>query len=91
MAIAYAVDDITAEFVERPCHITSTTDGDHHEASLHYSGDAIDIRTSDIQEVRRQQYRNALKDRLGNAWDVILEPDHIHIEYDPTKTGIPAK
>jgi hypothetical protein len=60
--------------------ITSTFEGDHKAGSLHYSNDAFDVRMpknkpGDVaQEIRR---------RLGKDFDVVLELDHIHCEYDP--------
>ena len=59
--------------------ITSTYEGTHSEGSLHYANLAVDIRENQknpltIVEIRRE---------LGADYDVILEADHIHIEYDP--------
>lgn len=60
--------------------ITSTYEGTHGAGSLHYSNDAVDIReehfTGDITAKR-------IKKALGSSFDVVLEGDHIHIEYDP--------
>jgi len=60
--------------------ITSTYEGNHGAGSLHYGDDAIDTRKETKFE------RNVVKDLkvgLGTAFDVVLEMDHIHIEYDP--------
>jgi len=60
--------------------ITSTYEGTHGEGSLHYSNDAYDV---------REPLKNSasavmqLKASLGSDYDVVLEADHIHIEYDP--------
>jgi len=63
--------------------ITSLTDGKHSVGSLHYTGDAVDLRlpsTVTIDQVVLQ-----LKSALGSSYDVILETDHIHVEYDPKR------
>ena len=59
--------------------ITSTYEGTHSEGSLHYANLAVDIRRSrekilSFHEIVRE---------LGDDYDVILETDHMHIEYDP--------
>src|SRR5437016_3377670 len=61
--------------------ITSGDEGSHMQNSLHYKGDAVDIRLpvfSDAKEVVQEIYAC-----LGMQYDVILEKDHIHIEFDP--------
>lgn len=65
--------------VEEPV-ITSTWEGRHCAASWHYLCRALDFRLprGDVQ-VRVSK----LKERLGKDYDVVLERDHIHIEYDP--------
>lgn len=62
--------------------ITSVNDGKHMVDSLHYKGRAMDIRTWYIQG-RELQVVAELKRELGPDYDVVLEKDHIHIEYDP--------
>lgn len=62
--------------------ITSTYEGDHMVSSLHYANDAIGIRkpphseTLILESIRRD---------LGKDFDVVMETDHYHIEYDPKK------
>ncbi len=63
--------------------ITSTYEGTHSAGSLHYRHEAIDIRRTNkpdtvVREIRRE---------LGHDYDVVLENDHIHIEYDPKLRG----
>ena len=59
--------------------ITSTYEGTHSAGSLHYANLAIDIRlpAADGGVVRH------LKAVLLDDYDVVLEHNHIHIEYDP--------
>lgn len=59
--------------------ITSTYEGNHSEGSLHYANLAVDIR----RHKKGQEVRDELRDKFGMDYDVILESDHIHIEYDP--------
>jgi len=63
--------------------ITSITEGKHSRGSLHYQGAAMDLRIWNIDAHRAQR---DLLDRLGEDYDVVLERDHIHCEFQP-KTG----
>lgn len=68
--------------------LTSGTDGEHMEGSKHYIGAAADFgnhfpdwtRHSPGMRIRAVEM---LKAELGSDYDVIPEPDHYHIEYDP--------
>ena len=62
--------------------ITSGNDGVHMKNSKHYTNEAIDIRTRDMEESKKILTQLWLKKWLGLNYDVILENDHIHIEYD---------
>lgn len=62
--------------------VTSVTDGTHSHGSLHYVGQAADIRVSDMPfEVNK--YVESLKLALKENYDVVYEKTHIHIEYQP--------
>lgn len=61
--------------------VTSANDGQHKTNSLHYKGDAFDLRTHYLPDPLG--ISNELRDELGPDYDVVLEPDHLHIEYDP--------
>jgi hypothetical protein len=50
------------------------------EGSLHYRGFAVDLR---LPTDNKEEIRAELAASLGAEYDVILEIDHIHIEYDP--------
>lgn len=63
--------------------ITSVNDGKHMNGSKHYVNKAIDLRVLDMPKDMWQPVRNDLSNILGPDFDVILEKDHIHIEYDP--------
>lgn len=65
--------------------ITSGTDGVHMSGSKHYNGDAIDVRISNLKTAELRSVLTDLTSRLGPlGCQIILEDDHIHIEYDPS-------
>lgn len=61
--------------------ITSITDGKHKEGSLHYKGLAFDLRLP--RNIQPTIMANELRVALGSGFDVVLEADHIHVEFDP--------
>jgi hypothetical protein len=61
--------------------ITSTYEGTHSPQSLHYANLAIDIRIPHTGNPADMTTK--LKQNLNKDYDVVLEKDHIHIEYDP--------
>ena len=73
--------------------ITSVNDSKHMEGSKHYSGSAFDCRTTSagINQTQAQKIVTAMKERLGADFDVVLEDDHIHCEYDPTRPVEPGR
>lgn len=62
--------------------ITSLRDGTHHPNSLHYKGLAFDIRIFDLRNVSAHKMALKLKDRLPSGFQIALESDHIHVEFD---------
>ena len=64
------------------CVITSASDGKHGPNSLHYKGQALDLRTRHLNGQGLQSVYHKLKESLGDQFDVVLEADHIHIEFD---------
>lgn len=65
--------------------ITSISDGKHaQQHSLHYSGNAFDIRIKNIPDKKIiDSVFLEIRKRLTKDYQVILEPTHIHIEYQP--------
>lgn len=59
-------------------YITSLRDGNHSAGSLHYDGLAFDMRNPEPQIKIAD-----IKSHLGPNYDIVVEPNHIHIEYDP--------
>jgi len=76
--IEYIMEE-TGEFC-----ITSVIDGKHRPNSLHYSGLAFDLRTRHLKtEDGVKNVAAEIRGALGREYDVVVEKDHIHIEYDP--------
>jgi len=73
------VAGVFTEFGHEPI-ISSTYEGNHGASSLHYANDAFDVRLPPDGVLRIVP---GVRERLGGDFDVILEKDHIHIEYDP--------
>lgn len=65
--------------------ITSVTEGKHSRASLHYAGQAFDCRIWGIPELKLQEFVRILQQALTDEFDVVLEKDHIHIEFQPKR------
>lgn len=63
--------------------VTSVLDGVHSKNSLHYVGKAFDLRIWIYTEEQIHLMVENLKSNLGSDYDIILEEDHIHVEYDP--------
>lgn len=63
--------------------VTSLLDGVHSKNSLHYTGNAFDLRVWIYTVKQKGEVLRRLKDELGSAYDCIDEGDHLHIEYDP--------
>jgi hypothetical protein len=69
------------------CTITSCVDGQHMAGSLHYKGAAIDLRTKQVAHaIELKQIVDPIKECLGADFDVVVETDHLHIEFDPKQS-----
>lgn len=65
--------------------VTSMTDShEHRPGSLHNKGLAVDIRTRSIpHDLLRSVHGSLVSVLSGLGFDVVLEKDHIHIEFQP--------
>lgn len=63
--------------------ITSGSDGKHGVKTLHAKGLALDFRTRDLAPTVRLVVADRVRQQLKPAYDVVLEGDHLHVEYDP--------
>ena len=56
----------------------------HTDTSFHPKGDACDWRTRYFKDqAEKIAVRDELQEELGYDYDVVLESDHIHCEFDP--------
>lgn len=84
--IVYASNLHFKLFNSKKMVITSVTDGKHMKGSKHYQGLAFDVRINDKSKDNIYLFCNSLATDINlirNGFDVVLEKDHIHIEYDP--------
>ena len=71
------------------CVVTSANDSEHMEGSKHGTGEALDYRTRDLTSEQQVNLTNTIIASLGQEFDVVLESDHLHVEYDvPAETAI---
>ncbi len=64
------------------CVITSVTDSQHTAKSLHPFGYSVDLRTRHVPVEKQAALAKEIATRLGPQYDVVLESDHIHAEFD---------
>jgi len=77
----FVADELHRKATGKELTVTSLNDGKHKQGSLHYVGQAADLRTWALP--RPDLFTTELQQALGNQYDVVLEIDHIHLEYDP--------
>ena len=72
-------------FAERglACIVTSATEGRHGRNSLHYVGCAVDLRSRHVPPEDVDPIAARLRFALGADFDVVVEPTHFHIEFQP--------
>jgi hypothetical protein len=78
------VKDVYDKYAGVELVITSATDGKHSNASFHYIGNALDIRTRGFKaQEHKKEAADKIRENLGQEFDVVLEKTHIHIEFQP--------
>jgi len=65
--------------------VTSCTEGEHSPGSRHYMGLAFDMRRHGIPAEWVDGFCAELRSRLGEDFQVILEPSHIHVQFSPQR------
>ena len=75
-------------FYPATCRVTSGSDGTHMRGSLHPKGNALDYGTNHLLSEQRSKVAAACKEALGENFDVVLESDHLHVEYDPKASSV---
>ncbi len=89
MAIAVLVVESVYQAMGTEAVITSGSDGQHMTGSLHYKGLALDFRISNLSVTSRAKLATSqITAALGEEFDVVLEADHLHIEFDPHITTL---
>ena len=70
---------------DKPMVITLANDGGHRNNSQHNRGDAIDIDTHLLTDSEALAMTHVISLMLGEDFDVMLEPTHLCIEYEPNE------
>jgi hypothetical protein len=83
MVLAAVVVLCACENLGVDCVITSCIDGVHRQDSKHYLGNALDFRTRDLTPENGLALATDVRQQLGDEYDVVLEADHLHVEFDP--------
>lgn len=82
-AILNVADMISTDDFGKEIVVTSLLDSVHSKNSLHYSGNAVDLRSSIYTAGEIETFIQRLKTIFDKRYDIVFEGDHIHIEYDP--------
>lgn len=86
------VDAVTQALDLGEAVVTSLRDGTHSVNSLHYKGLAADFRTRDFTPEAQKALQAAVHEGLNpRGYDVLLESDHLHVEFDPKVSEVFAK
>lgn len=85
MVIALMVAALSFLEIGKELVITSGSDGEHSHKSLHYSGNAVDLRIRHLTAKEAEAIAQTIQERLNKHFDVVLEPTHLHIEYQPKR------
>jgi len=72
-------------YAEIGCELTLTSgiEGAHGRGSLHFAGCAVDLRTQNVPAGKLQPLVDKIRTALGADFDVVLETNHCHIEWQP--------
>jgi hypothetical protein len=63
--------------------LTSGIEGTHSAGSLHYAGSAVDFRTLNVAPDKLKPLVEKIRAALGPDFDVLLETNHLHAEFQP--------
>ena len=71
--------------VDNAVWITSANDSKHMHGSKHYTNEAFDIRIRNLTggHAAARTWVAKMQHELGDDYDIVLEKDHIHAEFDP--------
>ena len=82
-AIAFPIIVSAYQELGYECVVTEGCGGTHSERSRHYDGLALDLRTNHMKADHRLELAVNLSTALGPEFDVVMESDHTHVEWDP--------
>ncbi len=85
LVLAVVAAERVLEEIGVDCVISSGIDGRHSAGSLHYAGGALDLRSREVAPEKMNVLIARLRECLGEDFDVVLEVDHIHIEFQPKR------
>lgn len=87
MLLALIVADRVYQKHGQELVITSLNDSRHGPTSLHYAGQAADLRTRVFADVLVPVVAQDIREALGNNpdYDIVVEANHIHMEYQPKR------
>ena len=71
--------------ISKDCVRTSALDSKHSKTSLHYIGYALDFRTRDMNKSEQEMFRISMLGTLSDEYDVVLEGNHLHVEFQPKR------
>jgi len=83
-------NELLLKMFKKDLTLTSVTDS-HTPPSLHPKGQAFDMRIWGISGVEQVKFKSELSQLLGDEYDVVIEKDHIHVEFDPKEEEFDPK
>ena len=85
LMIAIIVANDVYDTYNKELVLTSVLDGTHSNLSLHYAGCAFDCRTRYFDYSTVRDVAKDIRSKLTKDFDVVIEPSHLHIEFQPRK------
>jgi len=83
MHASLVVHDLCINYFNVPFVVTCGIEK-HEPPSKHSTGNGLDYRTRDIpDQIQKEEFADLVSAGLGDGFDVVLEIDHLHVEYDP--------
>ena len=87
IVLAFHIASVLYQEYGYDCVLTSGLEGKHARQSSHYLGFAIDLRTRDFPVDMAVKVAKELQARLTVDYQVILESDHIHVQFKPIRVN----
>ena len=78
----WIADDIHREQLGTQAFVTSVRDGGHSRNSKHYLGHAFDMRSRNMTAEEAERFCLELRIALTTEFFVLLEDDHIHVQFN---------